>query len=97
MKKELSPDKYILQLFVAGTSPNSSRAIINIKNICEEYLSGRFKLNIIDIYQQPKTLVNEQIIAVPVLIKKFPLPEKRMVGDLSNIDEVLKGLNINKK
>ncbi len=87
-------EKYILQLFVTGILPNSARAIINSKAICEKYLSGRYELEIIDIYQQPSLALTEQIIAAPVLIKKFPLPEERMIGDLSNIEKVLQGLHI---
>ncbi len=87
-------EKYILQLFVTGILPNSARAIINIKAICEKYLKGRYELEIIDIYQQPSLAVSEGIIAIPVLIKKFPLPEERMIGDLSDIEKVLKGLRL---
>ncbi|MEO6730117.1 MAG: circadian clock KaiB family protein [Ferruginibacter sp.] len=86
--------RYILQLFVTGVSPNSMRAIINIKLICEKYLQGRYELEIIDIYQQPSIALKEEIIAVPILIKKFPLPEVRMIGDLSDIDMVLEGLHL---
>lgn len=87
-------DKYILQLFVAGILPNSTRAIKNIHTICNLYLKGRYELEIIDIYQQPKLAISEEIIAVPVLIKKFPLPAERMIGDLSNIEKVLKVIDI---
>jgi len=87
-------EKYILQLFVTGILPNSTRAIVNSKAICEKYLNGRYELEIIDIYQQPSLALTEQIIAVPVLIKKFPLPEERMIGDLSNVEKVLQGLHL---
>lgn len=86
--------KYILQLFVTGILPNSARAVINITAICEKYLKNRYELEIIDIYQQPDLALTEEIIAIPVLIKKFPLPEQRMIGDLSNIEKVLKELGI---
>lgn len=85
---------YILQLFVTGILPNSARAIINIRAICEQYLTGRYELEIIAIYQQPDLALKEEIIAVPILIKKFPLPEERMIGDLSDIKMVLKGLHL---
>ena len=81
--------KYILRLFVTGILPNSVRAIKNINAICEQYLKGRYELEIIDIYQQPSLALTEELIAVPVLIKKFPLPEEKMLGDLSNTQEVL--------
>jgi circadian clock protein KaiB len=85
---------YILRLFVSRNSPNSARAAINIKAICEKYLKNRYELEIIDIYQHPDLASTEEIVAIPMLIKKFPLPEERMIGDLSNTDKVLKGLCI---
>lgn len=87
-------EKYILRLFVAGTMANSSRAIVNIKAICEQYLKDNYELEIIDIYQQPTLALKEQIIAIPVLIKKFPLPEQRVIGDMSDTEKVLKGLHL---
>jgi circadian clock protein KaiB len=87
-------EKYILQLFVTGILPNSIRAVVNSKAICEKYLKGRYELEIIDIYQQPFLAFTEDIIAIPVLIKKFPLPEERLIGDLSDIEGVLKGLHL---
>lgn len=89
-------ETFILRLFVAGISPNSTRAIINIKAICEKYLKDRYELEVIDIYQQPELTLAEEIIAIPILIKRFPLPEERFIGDLSDTEKVLKGLNINK-
>jgi len=86
--------KYVLQLFVTGILPNSVRAIGNIKAICEKYLKDRYELEIIDIYQQPDLAIAEDIIAVPVLIKKSPYPPERMIGDMSNTEKVLKGLGI---
>jgi circadian clock protein KaiB len=86
--------KYKLKLFVTGNLPYSSRAIININAICEKHLKGRYDLEIIDIYQQPSLALKEDIIAVPVLIKKFPLPEQRIIGDLSDSENVLKELRI---
>ena len=88
-------EKYILRLFVTGILPNSARAVVNIKAICEKYLKDRYELEIIDIYQQPALARTEQIIAIPVLIKKFPLPEVRLIGDLSDTENVLKGLRLN--
>jgi circadian clock protein KaiB len=87
-------EKYILRLFVTGILPNSARAVVNIKAICEQYLKGRYELEIIDIYQQPALALTEEIIAIPVLIKKFPLPEESLIGDMSDIENVLKGLNL---
>jgi len=85
---------YFLRLFVTGILPNSARAIINSKAICEKYLKGRYELEIIDIYQQPSLALAEEIIAVPLLIKKFPLPEERLIGDMSDTNKVLEGLHL---
>lgn len=94
VKEKPEKDMYILDLFIAGTTPNSARAIVNIKKICSLYLPGRFTLNVIDIYQRPERLIREQITAVPVLIKKLPSPETRMIGDLSSTKMVLEGLGL---
>ena len=85
-------EKYILRLFITGILPNSARAVINIKAICEKYLKGRYELEIIDIYQQPALALAINIIAIPTLIKKFPLPEIRLIGDLSDTEMVLERL-----
>ena len=85
-------EKYILKLFIIGDQPNSARAVINIKTICEKHLKGRYELDIIDLYKQPDLALSEDIIAVPVLIKKFPLPEVKLIGDLSDTKSVLEGL-----
>ena len=85
--------KYILRLFVSGILQNSIRAIKNINLICEEHLKGNYDLEIIDIYQQPELAISEQIIVIPVMIIKSPLPERRLIGDLSNAEKVLEILN----
>jgi circadian clock protein KaiB len=87
------PD-FILRLFVTGASPNSTRAISNLKNICEEHLKGRYELEIIDVYQQPLVAEREQLIALPLLIKKAPGMERRLIGDMSNKQKVLRGLGL---
>ena len=88
---------YQLRLYVAGSTPQSQRAIASIKQICEEHLSGRFDLEVIDIHQQPKLTEGEQIIAAPTLIKKLPPPLRRFVGDLSNLERILVGLDLRPK
>jgi len=88
---------YILKLYVAGHSPKSANAIVNIKKICEENLQGRYELDVIDLYQQPQLAQGEQIIAIPTLIRKLPLPLRRIIGDLSNTERVLVGLDIRKQ
>jgi circadian clock protein KaiB len=85
---------YVLRLFVSGTSPNSVRAINNLQAICETHLKGRHELEIIDVHQQPLLVKNEDVAAVPMLIKKIPLPKRRLVGDMSEKDKVLKGLGL---
>lgn len=89
-KSELS-----LKLFVTGASPNSAKAIANLKNLCEQYFDCKYNLEIIDIYQQPLRAKEEQIVALPMLLKIFPLPIKRMIGDLSDTKKVLNGLGLN--
>jgi circadian clock protein KaiB len=86
--------EYVLKLFITGASPNSLRAISNIKAICEEHLRGRYTLEIIDVYQQAELAKDEQLIALPLLIKKMPHPERRFIGDLSQTEKVLKGLGL---
>lgn len=84
---------YELRLFVTGASPNSVKAIANLKAICEEYLHDQYNLEIIDIYQQPLIAKEEQIIALPLLIKLAPLPLTRLIGDMADTQKVLRGLN----
>lgn len=86
--------KYLLTLYVAGMRPSSQRAIENIRRLCEEHLPGRYELKIIDIYQQPGLAQEGQIIAAPTLVKKLPLPLRRLIGDLSNEERVLVALGI---
>ena len=85
---------YQLRLYVAGSTPQSQRAIASIKRVCDEHLAGRFDLEVIDIYQQPKLTAGEQIVAAPTLIKKLPLPLRRFVGDLSSLERILVGLDL---
>lgn len=86
--------EYILHLFITGVTPNSTRAVRNLKQICEQYLAGRYELLIIDIYQQPVLARQEQITAAPTLIRQRPLPIRRLIGDLSERAVVLTALNL---
>jgi circadian clock protein KaiB len=90
------PDQieYALKLFIAGATSNSSRAITNIQKILNSHLAGRYALNIVDVRQEPGIAREEQIVALPLLIIKAPLPERRLIGDLSNTKKVLEGLGI---
>ena len=95
--REVASARYLLKLYVAGQSPRSVSAITNINRICEEHLQGRYELEVIDLYQQPQLAQGEQIIAVPTLIKKLPLPLRRIIGDMSDTERVLVGLNLQKR
>ena len=90
-------EKYVLRLYVAGLTPRSQMAIKNIKKICEEHLEGRYDLQVIDVYQKPVLARGEQIIAAPTLIKKLPLPLRRFIGDLSDSERILLGLDLRPK
>jgi circadian clock protein KaiB len=85
---------YVFRLYVTGASPNSLRAIANTKVICEEYIKDNYELEVIDVYQQPVVAARENIVALPLLIKKMPLPEKRLIGDMSELERVLKGIGL---
>jgi len=85
---------YIFRLYITGASPNSSRAISNIKNICENYLKDQYELSVIDVYQQPQIAKSVDIIALPLLIRKMPLPERRLIGDMSDMKRVLKSIGV---
>ena len=90
----LTLEPYVLRLYITGMTSRSGHAVANLRAICEEYLEGRYDLEIIDIYQQPVLTKGEQIIAAPTLIKKLPLPIRRIIGDLSNRERVLLGLDL---
>ncbi len=90
-------EKYVLRLYVTGMTPKSTRAIQNIKKICDEELKGRYDLEVIDIYQRPVLAEGEQIIATPTLIKKLPLPLRRFIGDMSDKERIVLGLDLRPK
>ena len=89
--------KYVLRLYVTGTTPKSVSAIRNIRKICDEHLKGAYDLEVIDIYQQPVLAKGEQIIAAPTLLKKLPLPLRRFIGDMSDTEQILLGLDFRPK
>ena len=91
------PEQYVLVLYVAGQTPRSSKAISNINRICEDELKGRCELEIVDIYQEPGRAKGEQLFALPTLIKKLPAPLRKVIGDLSDTEKVLVGLNLRPK
>lgn len=91
---EATPPEFVLRLYVTGTTPRSMRAVENITRVCEEHMPGRYDLEVVDVYQQPELAAREQLLAAPTLIKKLPLPLRRLVGDLSSQDRLLAGLGL---
>ncbi len=87
-------ERYVLRLYVTGLTPRSTEAIRNIRAFCETHLKGRYDLDVIDLYQQPTLAEGEQIIAAPTLIKKLPLPLRRFIGNMSNVDRMLVGMDL---
>ncbi len=92
--KEAGKEKYILRLYVTGMTAKSKRAVQNIKTICEDRLKDRYDLEVIDIYRQPVLAKGDQIIATPTLVKKLPVPLRRFIGDLSETEKILLGLDL---
>ena len=90
-------EKYVLKLYVTGMTPRSAKAVMNIRQILDEHLQGRYELEIIDIFQQPQLAQGEQIIAAPTLIKKLPLPIRKFIGDMSETERILVGLDLRPK
>jgi circadian clock protein KaiB len=88
------PERYVLRLYISGTTPRSSRAIQNIRAICEEKLQGCYDLEVIDIYQHPELVKPDQIVVTPTLVKTLPLPLRKIIGDLSDRERVLVGLGV---
>ena len=89
-----SEGRYILRLYITGMTSRSARTIENLHVFCEKHLAGRYELQVIDVYQQPELASREQIVAVPTLIKQLPLPLRRLIGDMSDEERVLVGLDI---
>ena len=86
--------KYVLRLYVAGSTPKSSQAITNLKAICETHLKGRYDLTVVDLYAQRELALEDQIVVAPTLVRHLPLPVRRMIGDLSQTDRVLAALDL---
>jgi circadian clock protein KaiB len=92
--KKITTPHYVLRLYVTGQTPRSMRSVENLRHLCEKYLKGRFDLEVVDIYQQPALAAEGQIIAAPTVIKLMPLPLRRLVGDFSDQERVVLGLDI---
>jgi circadian clock protein KaiB len=89
-----APDRVELRLYIAGQTPKSVAALSNLRRICDEYMSGRYDLKIIDLLQHPQLARGDQIVAVPTVVKNLPTPIRKLIGDLSNTERVLVGLDL---
>jgi circadian clock protein KaiB len=87
-------EHYVFRLFVTGMTPRSTEAYANIKALCDQHLPGRYEIEVVDVYQHPSAAVDEQIVAVPTLVKKLPLPLRKLIGNLSDKDRVLIALDV---
>ena len=94
LQRASTNQRFVLRLYVTGSTVRSSQAVANVRSLCEEYLPGRYDLEVVDIYQQPREAAKDQVIAAPTLIKELPTPIKRLIGDLSDRDKVIVGLNL---
>ena len=89
-----SPKNYQLRLYVAGQTPKSLAAFANLKKICEEHMPGQYEIEVIDLLKKPQLASGDQILAIPTLVRKLPQPIKKIIGDLSNTERVLVGLDL---
>ncbi len=94
MKDENNGEVWELRLYVAGQTPKSIQAFANLKRICEEYLAGKYRIEVVDLMENPQLAQGDQILAVPTLVRKLPPPIKKIIGDLSNTERVLVGLDV---
>lgn len=94
---DLDPGQYRLRLYVAGQTVKSLTAMANLKKVCDEHLAGRYEIEVIDLLKNPQLAAGDQILAVPTLVRRLPEPLKRIIGDLSDIEKVLVGLDIRPK
>jgi circadian clock protein KaiB len=94
MGQAMAPLPYLLSLYICGSTPNSVRALVSVRDICETHLQGRYELEIIDILLQPHKVVQDQVIATPTLILKSPLPVRRFIGDMARQDRILRAMGL---
>ncbi len=87
-------EKYILRLYVTGLTPRSSRAVKTVRSVCEEHLAGQYDLEIIDVYQMPERISEDDVLAIPTLVKHKPSPVRKIIGDMSNRERLLSGLGL---
>lgn len=93
-KSNVEDDRWILRLYVAGETQKSLTAFANLKKICEDHLANRYSIEVIDLIKQPQLAQNDQIVALPTLVRKLPEPIRRVIGDLSNLERVLVGMDL---
>lgn len=94
IKKTASPDAWNLRLYVAGQTPKSVAALTNLKKICEQHMKGKYTIDVIDLLRNPQLAKGDQILAIPTLVRKLPVPVRKIIGDLSNTERVLVGLDL---
>ena len=94
LPRKTKPETYILRLYVAGQTPKCVTAFANLKKICEEHLAGQYQIEVIDLLLNPQLAAGDQILAIPTLVRKLPEPVRKIIGDLSNTERVLVGLNL---
>ena len=93
----VAPEQWALRLYVAGQTPRSLAAFANLKKICEQHLAGQYSIEIIDLLEEPALAAGDQILAIPTLVRKLPEPVRKIIGDLSNTEKVLVGLDLRPK
>lgn len=93
-RRKRRPEKWILRLYVAGNTVRSSTALRNLEEVCEEHLSGRYKIEVVDLLEQPQLARGDQIVALPTLVRRLPPPMKKIIGDLSSQERLLVGLDL---
>jgi len=94
--REAGLERYVLRLYIAGQTPRSVMAFANLKKICEEHLAERYQIEVIDLLENPRLARNDQILAIPTVVRKLPTPVRKIIGDLSNTERVLVGLDLQK-
>jgi circadian clock protein KaiB len=87
-------EKWMLRLYVAGQTPRSVAALVNLKKVCDEHLQGRYEIELVDLLRHPQLAAGDQIVAIPTLVRKLPQPLRKIVGDLRNTEQVLVGLQL---
>jgi circadian clock protein KaiB len=93
-KGEMSSEKWLLRLYTAGQTPKSLAALDNLKRLCEEHLAGRYRIEVVDLLKNPRLAKDDQIVAIPTLVRQLPPPLRKIIGDLSDTERALVGLQL---